>query len=109
MDDFKFVLNKGVRLVDDKEVFTIIVSEVRDAESLRSALEVVWDEIFGRKYSAWINANGYVPLGFEDPEDLERVLEEEPETFFDMLYPYPGECFVDRVYQNGRLIYSYDD
>ena len=109
MDDFKFVINKGVRIVDDKEMFTITVSEVRDAESLRRALEVVWDEIFGRKYSSWIDVNGYVPYGFEDREDLERVLQEEPETFLDMLYPYPGEWFVDRIYQNGRLIYSYDD
>ena len=51
---------------------------------------------------------GICSYGFEDQEDFERVLEEEPETFLDMLYPYPGEYYVDKVYQNVQLIYSYD-
>ena len=42
----------------------------------------------------------------QDPEDLERVLQEEPETFLDMLYPYPGEYFVEEIYQDKNLIYS---
>ena len=109
VDDFKLVLNKGVRLVDDKEVFTIIVSEVRDAESLRSALKVIWDEIFEKDYSAWIEDEDYIPYGFEDQEDVERVLEEEPGTLFDALDPYSGEYFVEKIYRNGKLIYSYDD
>ena len=108
VDDFRFVISKGVHIVDVKEISTMTILTVRYAVSLRDALEVIWSEIFGRKYSAWINANNYVPFGFEDQEDFERVLEEEPETFLDMLYPYPGEYYVDKVYQNVQLIYSYD-
>ena len=108
MDEFRFVISKGVHIVDTKEISTTTILVVRHAISLRDALEVIWSEIFGRKYSSWIYVNGYVPYGFEDQEDLERVLEEEPETFLDMLYPYPGEYYVDKVYQNEQLIYSYD-
>ena len=108
VDDFRFVISKGVHIVDVKEISTTTILTVRFATSLRDALEVIWSEIFGRKYSAWIAINGYVPYGFENPEDFERVLEEEPETFLNMLYPYPGEYYVDKVYQNEQLIYSYD-
>ena len=108
VDEFRFVISKGTHIVDVKEISTITILTVRFATSLRDALEVIWSEIFGRKYSAWIDAGEYVPYGFEDQEDFERVLEEEPETFLDMLYPYPGEYYVDKVYQNVQLIYSYD-
>ena len=108
VDDFRFVISKGVHIVDTKEISTMIILTVRHAVSLRDALEVVWSEIFGRKYSAWIDAGEYVPYGFEDQEDFERVLEEEPETFLDMLYPYPGEYYVDKVYQHEKLRYSYN-
>ena len=107
VDDFRFVISNGVHIVDVKEITTITILTVRYAVSLRDALETIWEEIFGRKYSAWINANSYVPFGFENQEDLERVLEEEPETFLNMLYPYPGEYYVDKIYQNEQLIYSY--
>ena len=107
VDDFRFVISKGVHIVDVKEISTMTILTVRFATSLRDTLEVIWSEIFGRKYSAWIAINGYVPYGFENLEDFERVLEEEPETFLNMLYPYPGEYYVDKVYQNEQLIYSY--
>ena len=107
VDDFRFVISKGVHIVDVKEISTMTILTVRYAVSLRDALETIWEEIFGRKYSAWIAINGYVPYGFENLEDFERVLEEEPETFLNMLYPYPGEYYVDKIYQNEQLIYSY--
>ena len=108
VDDFRFVISKGVHIVDTKEISTMTILTVRHAVSLRDALEVIWSEIFGREYSAWIDAGEYVPYGFEDQEDFERVLEEEPETFLDMLYPYPGEYYVDKVYQHEKLRYSYN-
>ena len=108
MDDFRFVISKGTHIVDVKEISTVTILTVSHAVSLRDALEAIWSEIFGRKYSAWIDAGNFVPYGFEDQEDFERVLEEEPETFLDMLYPYPGEYYVDKVYQNEKLRYSYD-
>lgn len=108
VDDFRIVISKGTRLVGVKEVSTTTILTVSHAVSLRDALETIWSEIFGRDYSEWIYINGYVPYGCEDQEDFERVLEEEPETFLDMLYPYPGEYYVDKVYQNEQLIYSYD-
>ena len=107
VDDFRFVISNGVHIVDVKEITTMTILTVRYATSLRDALETIWEEIFGKKYSAWIAISGYVPYGFEDQEDFERVLEEEPETFLDKLYPYPGEYYVDKVYQNEQLIYSY--
>lgn len=108
VDDFRIVISKGTRIVGVKEVSTTTILTVSHAVSLRDALETVWREIFGRDYSEWMYINGYVPYGCEDQEDFERVLEEEPETFLDMLYPYPGEYYVDKVYQNEQLIYSYD-
>ena len=108
VDDFRFVISKGAHIVDTKEILKVTILTVSHAVSLRDALEAIWSEIFGRKYSVWIDAGDFVPYGFEDQEDLERVLEEEPETFLDMLYPYPGEYYVDKVYQNEQLIYSYD-
>ena len=108
VDDFRIVISKGTRIVGVKEVSTTTILTVSHAVSLRDALEAVWSEIFGRKYSVWVDAGEYVPYGFEDQEDFERVLEEEPETFLDMLYPYPGEYYVDRVYQHEKLRYSYN-
>ena len=108
VDDFRFVISKGAHIVDTKEILKVTILTVSHAVSLRDALEAIWSEIFGRKYSVWIDAGDFVPYGFEDQEDFERVLEEEPETFLDMLYPYPGEYYVDKVYQNEQLIYSYD-
>lgn len=108
VDNFRIVISKGTHLVGVKEVSTTTILTVSHAVSLRDALETIWEEIFNKKYSEWIKVGGYVPYGFEDQEDLERVLEEEPETFLNMLYPYPGEYFVDKIYQNEHLIYSYD-
>lgn len=108
VDDFRIVISKGTRIVGVKEVSTTTILTVSHAVSLRDALETVWREIFGRDYSEWIYINGYVPYGCEDQEDFERVLEEEPETFLDMLYPYPGEYYVDKVYQHEKLRYSYN-
>ena len=108
MDDFRIVISKATHIVGVKEISTVTILTVSHAVSLRDALETIWSEIFGRDYSEWMYINGYVPYGCEDQEDFERVLEEEPETFLDMLYPYPGEYYVDKVYQNEQLIYSYD-
>ena len=94
MTEYGFVIHKGTRIVSDRLVSTVVNLVVKDDGPLRSALKVIWDEI---------------PLGFEDQEDLERVLEEEPETLFDALDPYSGEHFVEKIYRNGKLIYSYDD
>ena len=106
MTDYGFVIHKGTRIVSDRLVSTVVYLGVKDDGSLRSALKVIWDEIFEKDYSAWIKDEDYIPLGFEDPEDLERVLQEEPETFLDMLYPYPGEYFVEEIYRDGNLVYS---
>ena len=108
MTDYGFVVHKGTRIVSDRLVSTVVYLGVKD-DTLRSALKVIWDEIFEKDYSAWIKDEDYIPLGFEDPEDVERVLEEEPETFFNALDPYSGEHFVEKIYRNGKLIYSYDD
>ena len=55
MADFKIIVNKGTHLVDDKEVSTLTTLVVSYAVSLRDALETIWDEIFGKKYSEWID------------------------------------------------------
>ena len=109
MADYGFVIHKGTRIVSGRGVSTVVNLVVKENGSLRSALKVIWDEIFDKDYSTWIEDEDYVPLGFEDPEDVERVLEEEPETFFNALDPYSGEYFVEKIYRNGKLIYSYDD
>ena len=109
MSDHGFIIHKGTRIVSDRVVSTVVNLVVKEDGSLRSALKVIWDEIFEKDYSTWIEDGDYAPLGFEDPEDVERVLEEEPETFFNALDPYSGEYFVEKIYRNGKLIYSYDD
>ena len=109
MADYGFVIHKGTRIVSDRLVSTVVSLIVKDDGSLRSALKVIWDEIFDKDYSAWIEDKDYIPFGFEDPEDFERVLEEEPETFFNALDPFSGEHFVEKIDRNGKLIYSYDD
>ena len=109
MTDYGFIIHKGNRIVSDRVVSTVVSLVVKDDGSLRSALKVIWDEIFEKDYSAWIKDEDYIPYGFEDQEDVERVLEEEPETFFNALDPYSGEYFVEKIYRNGKLIYSYDD
>ena len=108
MVDYGFVIHKGTRIVSDRVVSTVVSLVVKDDGSLRSALKIIWDEIFDKDYSAWIEDEDYLSYGFEDPEDVERVLEEEPETLFDALDPYSGEYFVEKIYRNGKLIYSYD-
>ena len=80
MTDYGFVIHKGTRIVSDRLVSTVVYLGVKDDGSLRSALKVIWDEIFEKDYSAWIKDEDYIPLGFEDPEDVERVLEAEPGT-----------------------------
>ena len=109
MTDYGFIIHKGNRIVSDRVVSTVVSLVVKDDGSLRSALKVIWDEVVDKDYSAWVEDKDYVPLGFEDPEDVERILEEEPKTFFDALDPYSGEYFVEKIYRNGKLIYSYDD
>ena len=109
MTDYGFIIHKGNRIVSDRVVSTVVSLVVKDDGSLRSALEVIWDEIFEKDYSAWIENEDYIPYGFEDQEDVERVLEEEPGALFDALDPYSGEYFVEKIYRNGKLIYSYDD
>ena len=109
MADYGFVIHKGTRIVSDRVVSTVVNLVVKEDGSLRGGLEVIWDGIFEKAYATWIEDEDYVPLGFEDPEDVERVLEEEPETFFNALDPYSGEHFVEKIYRNGKLIYSYDD
>ena len=108
MADYGFVIHKGTRIVSDRVVSTVVNLVVKEDGSLRSALKIIWDEIFDKDYSAWIEDEDYIPLGFEDPEDVERVLEEEPGTFFYELAPYSGKYFLEKVSRNGKLIYSYD-
>ena len=108
MTEYGFVIHKGTRIVSDRVVATTVSLVVKD-DTLRSALKIIWDEIFEKDYSAWIEDEDYIPYGFEDQEDVERVLEEEPGTLFDALDPYSGEYFVEKIYRNGKLIYSYDD
>ena len=61
VDDFRFVISKGTHIVDTKEILIVTILTVSHAASLRDALEAIWSEIFGRKYSAWIDAGEYVP------------------------------------------------
>ena len=46
MTEYGFVMHKGTRIVSDRLVSTVVDLVVKDDGSLRSALKVIWDEIF---------------------------------------------------------------
>ena len=111
MPVYKIVINdsKGAatRGMERSHIFTRTV----EAKDLAYALVEVWEDIFGESFEDTVRAEygkDLEDLNEEEMSDIEDFYED-PLFFVEDLDCSSGDPFIEEIYEDGKLIFSYFD
>ena len=111
MSTFDIVINNGVgattRGMERSHTFTRTVK----AKDLAYALVEVWEDIFGESFEETVEDEYGKPIEDLNEEELDDLDDfyKEPLIFVEDLDCSSGNPFVEEIYEDGNLIFSYFD
>ena len=111
MPMYKIVINDGAgaatRGMKRSRTFTRTV----EAKDLAYALVEVWEDIFGESFEDTVREDYGKDLEDLNEEELDDINDfyEDPLFFMDDLDCSSGDLFVEEIYEDGKLIFSYFD
>ena len=111
MSTFKIVINDGVgaatRGMEKSHTFTRTVK----AKDLAHALIEAWEDLFGESFEETVRDEYGKDLKDLNEEEMDDINDfyEDPLVFIDEPDCSSGEPFVEEIYENEKLIYSYLD
>lgn len=111
MPTFKIVINDGVgaatRGMERSHTFTRTVR----AKDLAYALVEIWEDIFGESFEETVRDEYGKDLKDLNEDELDDINDfyEDPLFFMGTLDCSSGEPFVEEIYEDGKLIFSYFD
>ena len=111
MSTFKIAINDGVgaatRGMEGSHTFTRTVK----AKDLAYALVEVWEDIFGESFKETVRDEYGKDLEDLNEDELDDINDffEDPLFFMGDLDCSSGEPFVEEIYEDGKLIFSYFD
>lgn len=111
MPVFKIVINDGAgaatRGMKRSHTFTRTVK----AKDLAYALVEVWEDIFGESFEDFVEDEYGKALEDLNEDELDDINDfyEDPLFFMNDLDCSSGEPFVEEIYEDGKLIFSYFD
>ena len=111
MPVFKIVINDGAgaatRGIKKSHIFTRTVK----AKDLAYALVEIWEDLFEESFEDTVRAEygkDLEDLNEEEMSDIEDFYED-PLFFVEDLDCSSGDPFVEEIYEDGKLIFSYFD
>ncbi len=111
MSTFKIVINDGVgaatRGMERSHTFTRTVK----AKDLAHALIEAWEDLFGESFEETVRDEYGKDLEDLSEEELDDINDfyEDPLFFMEDLDCSSGSPFVEEIYEDGKLIFSYFD
>lgn len=111
MPMFKIVINDGAgaatRGMERSHTFTRTV----EAKDIAYALVEVWEDIFGESFEDFVEDEYGKALEDLNEDELDDINDfyEDPLFFMDDLDCSSGNPFVEEIYEDGKLIFSYFD
>ena len=111
MSTFKIVINDGAgaatRGMERSHTFT----RTAKAKDLAYALVEVWEDIFGESFKETVRDEYGKDLEDLNENELDDINDffEDPLFFMGDLDCSSGEPFVEEIYEDGKLIFSYFD
>ena len=108
---YKIVINDGagaaIRGIKKSHTFTRMVK----AKDLAYALVEVWEDIFGESFEETVREDYGKDLEDLNEDELDDINDffEDPLFFMEDLDCSSGEPFVEEIYEDGKLIFSYFD
>ena len=111
MPVFKIVINDGAgaatRGMKRSHTFTRTVK----AKDLTYALVEVWEDIFGESFEDTVRDDYGKDLEDLNEDELDDINDfyEDPLSFMETLDCSSGSPFVEEIYEDGKLIFSYFD
>lgn len=111
MPVFKIVINdnEGAATRGIKRSHTIV--RIVRAKDLANALIVVWEDLFGMSFEDTVREDYGKDLEDLSEEELDDINDfyEDPLFFMEDLDCSSGSPFVEEIYEDGKLIFSYFD
>ena len=111
MPMFRIVINNGkgntARGMKKSHTFTRTV----EAKDIAYALVEVWEDLFGMSFEDFVEdeyGKAFEDLNEEELDDINDFYED-PLFFMDDLDCSSGNPFVEEIYEDGKLIFSYFD
>ena len=111
MPVYKIVINDGAgaatRGMERSHTFTRTV----EAKDIAYALVEVWEDLFGMSFEDFVEDEYGKALGDLNEDELDDINDfyEDPLFFMDDLDCSSGNPFVEEIYEDGKLIFSYFD
>ena len=111
MPMYKIVINDGkgntARGIKKSHTFTRTVK----AKDLAYALVEIWEDLFGESFEDTVRDEYGKDLKDLNEEEMDDINDfyEDPLVFIDEPDCSSGEPFVEEIYENEKLIYSYLD
>ena len=111
MPMYKIVINDGAgaatRGMERSHTFTRTV----EAKDIAYALVEVWEDLFGMSFEDFVEDEYGKALKDLNEDELDDINDfyEDPLFFMDDLDCSSGNPFVEEIYEDGKLIFSYFD
>ena len=111
MPMYKIVINDGrgaaARGMERSHIFTRTV----EAKDIAYALVEVWEDLFGMSFEDFVEDEYGKALEDLNEEELDDINDfyEDPLFFMNDLDCSSGNPFVEEIYEDGKLIFSYFD
>ena len=111
MPMFKIVINDGAgaatREMERSHTFTRTV----EAKDIAYALVEVWEDLFGMSFEDFVEDEYGKALEDLNEDELDDINDfyEDPLFFMNDLDCSSGNPFVEEIYEDGKLIFSYFD
>ena len=111
MPVFKIVINdsEGAATRGIERSHTIV--RIVRAKDLANALITVWEDIFGESFEDTVRDDYGKDLEDLNEDELDDINDfyEDPLFFMEDLDCSSGDPFVEEIYEDGKLIFSYFD
>ena len=111
MPMFKIVINDSAGAATRGMERSHIVTRTIKAKDLAYALVEVWEDLFGMSFEDFVEDEYGKALEDLNEDELDDINDffEDPSFFMGDLDCSSGEPFVEEIYEDGKLIFSYFD
>lgn len=111
MPMFKIVINDGAGAATRGIGRSHIVTRTVEAKDLAYALVEVWEDLFGMSFEDFVEDEYGKALEDLNEDELDDINDfyEDPLFFMNDLDCSSGNPFVEEIYEDGKLIFSYFD
>lgn len=111
MPMFKIVINDGAGAATRGIGRSHIITRTVEAKDLAYALVEVWEDLFGMSFEDFVEDEYGKALEDLNEDELDDINDfyEDPLFFMNDLDCSSGNPFVEEIYEDGKLIFSYFD